>query len=123
MKNAIAFVAGVLTYWVFGTIFGLMSLGVGFMPEPNRTRYSYIILLMPFVSAGLAVGYLARSHALVLAAALAVLALGISGMLAGVDWFAAAQATYQGVLCLFLCVLSSWMGAKFRFARARRWRA
>ena len=131
MKNATALLAGVITYALFAILFGMMSLGVGFMPDPSRTIYGYVILLVPLVPAGFAVGYLARSHSLVLAAALALIALAVFLALApgpmpfflseqSGPWVVVAQTTYQAALYLLVSVLAAWAGAKLRAAR-RAW--
>jgi hypothetical protein len=49
MKNATALLTGVIIYALFATLFGMMSLGVGFMPDRSRTIYGYIILLAPLI--------------------------------------------------------------------------
>jgi len=123
--NTLAFLVGLVTYLAVGTVCGLMVLGVGFMPEPSRSIYGQLIVFGPFLPAGLVVGYLARTKALALAAAVALIAFAVFLMLAhhpipyflqneAAPWVVAAQATYQTALYVGVCVLGAWLGSMAR---------
>jgi hypothetical protein len=123
--NIVAFLVGLVTYVVVGTMCGLMVLGVGFMPEPSRTIYGQLIIFGPFLPTGLVVGYIARTKAIAIAAAVALIAFAVFLMLAhrpipyilqneAAPWVVAAQATYQVALYVGVCVLGAWLGNKAR---------
>lgn len=130
--HALAFLFGLLAYVVFGAFFGLMVLGVGFMPEgPSRTFGTYFILLAPLVPTGLLVGRIAPSRACWVAALLALLALAFFVWSAGaplplvlpdsepnpLTW--SFQFLYQGVCYLAACIPAVWLGSKWRAAVIR----
>lgn len=130
--HVVAILVGLVAYAVFGTFFGLMVLGVGFMPEgPSRTFGTYAILLMPFFPTGLLIGRIAPSHGRWIAAVVATLALvyfvwsvGVPLPLVLLDsqpnyivWLL--QFTYQGLLYLVVCVLAAWLGSKWRTIEMR----
>lgn len=132
--HALALLAGSLTYAVFGTFFGLMVLGVGFMPEgPSKTFGTYFILLAPLFPTGLIIGGVAPSHArwiagVVTALALAYFVSGATGPMpfvlrdaqpSSLVW--TVQFLYQGLLYLAVCIPAAWLGSKWRVAlKARR---
>jgi len=126
--NAIALLAGLLTYAVFAVVCGLMVLGVGFMAEPSRTIYEHAVLLGPLVPAGFLVGCIAGTRALVLASALGLIAVAVFLLLApgpvpfflheqAAPWVLVAQAAYQAFLYLLVSVLAAWVGTKVCSAR------
>lgn len=123
MRNAWALLAGVAAYVVLALVFGFFALGVGFMDEPSRTTYGYVIILVPLLLAGVVVGRMAAAHIFLLATALAIAALtiflvSVSGpmpfILADQSGGGAvfAQAAYQFAAYLVVSVLGAWIGAR-----------
>jgi len=130
--HVVSFVAGALTYAVFGAFFGLMVLGVGFMPEgPSKTFGMYFILLAPFFPTGVIIGRVAPSHAqwiagAVCASALACFLTGANGPMSFVlrdaqpnSLVSIVQSLYQGLLYLAVCIPATWLGSKWRAALKR----
>jgi len=128
--NSLAFLAGLITYIVVGTVCGLMALGVGFMAEPGRSIYAQIIVFGPLFPTGLVVGLVARSRvwALALAVAVALVAFSFSLLLAhgpivyflrneASPWAVVVQGTYQLALYVAVCIFGAWAGSVVRYGR------
>jgi hypothetical protein len=126
IANILAVGAGVVCYAVVGTIFGMGALGVGFMPEPERTFWGHVIVFAPLLVCGYVVGWLSHSRSGFLAALLGVVALAIDAGLAGAPvpfilrdlegplWVTAAQFAYQAVWNIALAEVGAWLGTKWK---------
>lgn len=117
--NIIALLAGLGLCVIFAVPFGLMVLGVGFAPEPQKTIGSYVMLLAPLVPSGFIAAYLARGRPVLVATAVGVIAVSVFWALAPgpMPWFLVeehsvitigAQAAYQALLYVGVASAAGW---------------
>lgn len=125
-----ALVIGLAVYAVVGAISGLMSLGVGFMPEgPHKILAAHAIVFGPFVLTGLVIGCVARSRAVAVAAAVAVISFASFLALAPGPipfvfaehhkwWVPFVQGAYQAAVGIFACAVGAWASQRLRSTNA-----